>query len=917
MKNFYCLFASFLLCAPAFAQEYTDTDTYRLWYDEPAPDRGGHIPAGESDRPLDLDWERWSLPIGNGFMGGSVFGGIQSERIQMTDKTLYVRGLWGTVTHTSFCDLYIDFFHTAYTNYTRSLNLNEGRAEVAYDYQGVHYTREYFMSYPDNVMAIKLTADKPGSLSFTVRPSIPHLVPFGQLQRPDSITIGYLSGQTQSRFSYNGREGRVTANKDLITLHGKTEYLNMDYEAQFKVIPQNGTLTSWNDARGGQGRISVREADSAIILVALGTNYQLRPEVFAKGVAKKLDGFELPHQQVSERIQSATQKGYDELRKDHVADFSSLFNRVDLHLAETPKQTTDALLADYKQGNSSNYLEELMFHYGRYLLISSARKGSLPPTLQGVWNQYELAPWNGNYTHNINIQMNYWPAFTTNLIDLFETYVDYYKAYKPTAEKLAASFVKKFHADNYSSDGKGNGWTIGISSSPYNVSMPSGHTGPGVSAFTSKLFWEYYQFTHDKQLLKETVYPAIYGVAQFLSKAVTDTLGCLLAYPSASPEQFSKLTGKPYRTIGCAFDQQMIFENHRDVIEASRMLRDRNKEIQLFKDQSKRLSPVLLGASGQVKEYREEKFYGDLVLEQHHRHISHLVGLYPGTQINELTPAWLDAAKVTLNRRGDVSTGWSMAHKLNLWARTKEGNRAHDLLEGILKTAVLDNLWTNCQAVLRSPFQIDANLGTTAGIAEMLLQSHEGYLNLLPAIPDEWSTGSYRGLTARGGFEVDVTWKEHRLMEAEIRAKVDNRCAVKYPNISSAVVKDANGKVVRCKIEGKDLLTFNAKKGASYRITGIPQRKQMIAPTDLTASITTQDVINLSWKCEAKDGTYRVYRSRGSQPDYELVTSNLTDTHYQYKLDAEEEFVIFKVVREESDGHLSKGVTTCFCPTEK
>lgn len=916
MKKFYCLVASVLLCAPFFAHEATNTDAYKLWYDEPAPDRGGHIPAGESDRPLDLDWERWSLPIGNGYMGGSVFGGIQSERIQMTDKTLYVRGLWGTVTHTSFCDLYLDFFHNTYTNYTRSLHLNEGRAEVEYDYQGVHYTREYFMSYPDNVMVIKLSADKPGSLSFTVRPTIPHLVPFGQLNRQDSITIGYLSGQTQSRFSYNGREGTVTATKDLITLHGKTEYLNMDYEAQFKVIPHNGTMTSWNDSHQDQGRITVREADSAVVLVALGTNYKLCPQVFSKGISKKLDGFELPHQKVTELIHQAANKGYDKLRTDHIADFTSLFNRVDLHLGETPKQTTDKLLSDYKQGKSSNYLEELMFHYGRYLLISSARKGTLPPTLQGVWNQYELAPWNGNYTHNINIQMNYWPAFTTNLIELFETYVDYYKAYKPTAEKMAASFVKRFHADKYSADGKGNGWTIGISSSPYNVSMPSGHTGPGVSAFTSKLFWEYYQFTHDKQLLKETVFPAVYGVAQFLSKAVTDTLGCLLAYPSASPEQFSKQTGKPYRTIGCAFDQQMIFENHRDVIEASKLLRLRNKDIQVFKEQSKRLSPVLLGASGQVKEYREEKFYGDLVLEQHHRHISHLVGLYPGTQINELTPAWLDAAKVTLNRRGDVSTGWSMAHKLNLWARTKDGNRAHDLLEGILKTAVFDNLWTNCQAVLRSPFQIDANLGTTAGIAEMLLQSHEGYLNLLPALPDAWSYGHYRGLTARGGFEVDVIWKEHQLKEAKVHAKVDNRCMVKYPSLGSAVVTDKHGKIVRCKIEGKDLLSFNAVKGGLYTITSIPQGDKILAPTNLAASSTTKGVINLTWKSEAKSGTFRVYRSRGSQPDYELLASNLTDAHYQYSFDSDDEFIIFKVVREDSRGQLSKGITTCFCPSE-
>ena len=346
--------------------------------------------------------------------------------------------------------------------------------------------------------------------------------------------------------------------------------------------------------------------------------------------------------------------------------------------------------------------------------------------------------------------------------------------------------------------------------------MPGGHSGPGMAAFTSKLFWDYYAFTNNKQILKETTYPAVLGVANFLSKVTTDTLGFLLATPSASPEQYAKVTKRPYPTIGCAFDQQMIYENHQDAIHAATLLGKRDKNIRLFKEQSKRLDTVQIGNSGQIKEYREEKYYGDIVLEQNHRHISQLIGLYPGTLINENTPVWLDAAKVTLNRRGDISTGWSMAHKINLWARAKEGNRAHDLVTALLTTGIHENLWATCLAVLRSPFQIDANFGGTAGIAEMLLQSHEGYIHILPALPDIWKNGSYRGLTARGNFEVSANWREGQLAQAEILSKQNNTCILKYPNITYAILKDTTGKTIKYKSIGKDKISCSRQKPTKH-----------------------------------------------------------------------------------------------------
>lgn len=891
----------------------SDTCNYRLWYNEPAADRGGRIPVNESDRPIDTDWERWSLPVGNGYMGASIFGGTNTERLQLTDKTMYIKGLWGSETQTAFGDLYLDFFHTLHTNYQRSLNLNEGTAEVSYEYSGVKFHREYFMSYPDNVLVIKLTADKPGRLSFTVRPQIAHLVPFGPLQRTDSMTIGYLSGRTQSRYSYNGREGRVFAENDMITVRGTTEYLKLIYEAQIKVIPVNGIMCSHNDVNTDHGTIRVENADSAVIILALGTNYRLTPQVFSGQISEKLQGGEDPHAEIKDRLDTAVKIGYDSLRERHIADFSSLFNRVQLCLTEKVSLSTDQLLTEYKQGKQHLYLEELFFHYGRYLLISSTRKGALPPTLQGVWNQYELAPWNGNYTHNINIQMNYWPAFNTNLIELFESYTDYYKAYKLKAEQNASRFIKLYHPKQYSTEPSGNGWTVGTGCGAYGISMPGGHSGPGVNAFTSKLFWEYYEFTNDNTILKEITYPAIFGAANFLSKVVTDTLGYLLAYPSASPEQFSKMTHKPYRTVGCAFDQQMIYENHNDVIKAAALLEDCSENIKLFKEQQKRLDPVQIGASGQIKEYREEKYYGDIVLEQNHRHISQLIGLYPGTLINSNTPAWLDAAKVSLNRRGDVSTGWSMAHKLNLWARTKEGDRAHNLLEALLKNATFQNLWTNCQAVLHLPYQIDANLGGTAGIAEMLVQSHEGYIDLLPAIPGIWARGFYKGLTARGNFEVSADWESGQLTQAEILSKQGKVCVVKYPGISNSSVKSMTGKTIRYQIENEDKILFKTSKGERYIISRIPDLITVAPVIGLKAVFNNNNSISLEWEPSKDDVSYTIYKTKGNSPDYEQVASNLTQNTFDYSpgdIDSID-YWVFKVVAVDKNKRTSKGMTTC------
>jgi alpha-L-fucosidase 2 len=708
-------------------------------------------------------------------MGANIFGRTDTERIQLTEKTICNEGLYGKGGLTSCAEIYLDFNHSNVQNYRRAINLNEAIATVKYNHDGIQYTREHFMSYPDNILAIKLTANQREKLSFTLRPEIPYLIP----QKPA-----------------NAKTAAVVAKDDLITLAGTVEHFSVNYEVQIKVIHEGGSLTAFNE--GGKGRIRVTKANSVVLLISADTNYVLNESVFTQGTHnEKLDINQKPHAAVSKRIRDAAAKGYDNLRVDHLKDYQNLFDRVSLRFtSDIPQEPTRVILEQYKQQPSNRYLEELIFHYSRYLLIASSRQGTLPGGLQGVWSQYEVTPWTGGFWHNINVQMNYWGAFSTNLTETFLPYIEFHEAYRPQAKILAGKYLQEHCPDRVSKNPADNGWTIGTGSTPYKIVGPGGHSGPGTGALTAKLFWDYYDFTGDIRFLREKAYPAILGMSKFLAKTVVPSEdGLLLVKPSASPEQ--RHNGIHYVTTGTTFDQCMVWENHNDLLKVARILKIDNEFVELARTQMTKLDPILIGKSGQVKEYREEDFYGDIG-DKGHRHISHLCALYPGTLINSTTKAWMDAAIYSLGRRGNNTTGWAMAHRMNCRARTKDGEKTHEVYVKFLRERTLPNLWTT-----HPPFQIDGNLGCMAGVAEMLLQSHEGYIELLPALPDAWPKGSVKGLCARGGFEIDIDWKDGQLLSATVRSKPGTDCTVQYKG-KTLNLSIKKGKKV--KFTGKDFL---------------------------------------------------------------------------------------------------------------
>ena len=783
------------LTSSAFADDASRT--YELWEPEAAPNNGRSqweaTKSSKRPRSYDRDWERWSYPIGNGYTGVSIFGRTDTERVQITDKTLHNKGIYGKGGLTSFAELFLDFNQTEVKNYRRSLNLNDAIAHVSYEKDGVRYQREYLASYPDNVIAIRLTADQKGALSFTVRPEIPFL----ELKQ---------------------RTGTISTEGNLFTLKGSIPLFSCNYEGQIKVLNEGGTVSA--DAK--KGTINVNKADAVTLLITTGTNYRLSPKTFSNTGAEKLNPDEFPHDAVSARMQAAHGLGYTELKKRHLKDYQNLFGRISVNLNSKPtSDPTHILLKKYQKGKRDNWLEELMFQYGRYLLISSSREKSLPANLQGAWSQDFYTPWTGGFWHNINVQMNYWGSMSTNLAECFEAYIGFFEAYLPIAQQHATDYVRK-HNPSQLNKGDDNGWIIGTGANAYYVPSAGGHSGPGTGGFTAKLLVDYYDFTQDRAFLKEVGYPAMLSLSKFYSKALKPHGELLLVEPSASPEQTTTaeqvkgmpghIQGKNYITAGCTFDQGFVWESYADTLKMADALDSEDPFLETIREQVVRLDPVLMGASGQIKEYREETNYSDIGSPTH-RHISHLCPLYPGTMINSQKPEWMQAASKTLDLRGNKTTGWALAHRMNCRARLGEGDKAREAYAQFISTRTATNLWA-----LHPPFQIDGNLGTMAGVAEMLLQSHDGAIKILPALPKAWSTGHFDGLVARGNFVISAKWKDGKATELSILSRSGGACRIACPGLENATVTDQAGNTVEVTRDGKDQIHFTPAVGETYSV---------------------------------------------------------------------------------------------------